>query len=122
MTRDCFHPSEYVQDEMDARGWDRTLLAWLLVLECSNPRDALAKFGRCTPEQSAALGAAWVRELVALEFFFEVGPTTPDLRMGDMGPRFAHAFGCSEGLLTNLETAWLTCLQGVPGSPQEQAP
>lgn len=43
----------------------------------------------------------------AVDMYLEVGPTTPALRLGEMAADFSRAFGASEELFTNLETAWL---------------
>ena len=76
------HPSVFIQDEMDARDWDRTALAFTIA---GDPR----------------------LNMLALDFYFDVGPDEPDLRIGTMAGDIAKAFDVSEGMLLNLESAWL---------------
>jgi hypothetical protein len=78
---EVFHPSVFIIEEMEARGWDR---------------DELAR----------RMGGEWKLNRVVLELYFEIGPTEPNLRMGD-GEDFAQAFGVSAELFQNLEKAWL---------------
>ncbi len=81
------HPSVFIQEEMDARGWDRNHLA-------------------------RRMGNDWAVNRLSLDLYFEVGPNEPGLRMGD-GEDFARAFGVSAEFFVNLEMAWLRG-QGVP--------
>jgi hypothetical protein len=93
-----FHSSVYVAEEMEARGWDRDRLALEMV---GGDRE---RYG--------------VTRL-ALDFFFEIGPTDPHCQTGpEMCAQLATAFGVSTELFVNLEKAWLSS-HGVQwvGSP-----
>jgi hypothetical protein len=78
---EVFHPSVFILEEMEARGWDQ----W---------------------ELSRRMGGDAQINYVGLEFYFEIGPIEPDLRLGD-GEDFARAFGTSAEFWRNLEDAWL---------------
>lgn len=78
------HPSEYIQEEMDERGWDRDRLATAMM---------------------AADDDNWGIWRLAIDFYFEVGPTERNLRLDPEA--FARAFGVSPELFINLEAAWL---------------
>jgi plasmid maintenance system antidote protein VapI len=80
MPAEVFHPSEFIRDEMDARGWTRDDLA-------------------------LRMGGDFAINRVGLELYFEAGPTEPDLLIGD-GKDFARAFGVSAEFFLNLERAW----------------
>ena len=78
---EAFHPSIFIQDEMDARGWTR---------------DDLAR----------RMGGDFLVTRIALDFYFAVHDR--NLRMGDDGIcGFAKAFGISEDCFRNLERAWI---------------
>lgn len=85
---EVFHPSEFIQDEMDARGWDRDDLATQMV--------------------GMVGGEAWGLARLSLDFYLEIGAANPDLRIGQES---ARAFGTSAVFWTNLETAWLAGVQ-----------
>jgi hypothetical protein len=89
---ECFHPSEFIQDELDARGWTLDDLA--MRLADGNPE----RFGI---------------ERLGLDFYFEVGPIEPDLRLGDDAARkIAVIFdGVSSDCFINLERSWLQHVQ-----------
>ena len=88
---DRFHPSEFIQDELDARGWDRDELA-------------------------IRMGGNFAETRAGLEFYMEIGATTPQMFMGeDTARQLANAFGTSYRLWLNLERAW----RSAPG--QEKA-
>lgn len=82
MIAEAFHPSEYIKDELEARGWSISDLAKRI------PGD----YG--------------VNHL-AIEMYLDCGPEEPDMRMGDMAEQIATAFGVSCTLFRNLENAWL---------------
>jgi len=81
---EAFHPSVFIRDEMEARGWDR--------IELAN-----------------RMGGDWRHRLLELDLYFEAGPHEPNLRIGD-GKDFSRAFGISAEFFRNLETAWLKFL------------
>ena len=83
---ECWHPSVFIQEEMDARGWDR---------------DELAR----------RMGGDFGDVRIGLDFYFEIGPETPDLRIGD-GEDFARAFGVDAEFFLALEAAWLKYVAG----------
>src|SRR5690349_11557071 len=99
---------------MEARGWNRDILAWCMVLGTGDREEALARIG--TGETYDAQGKEWQLTRLALDFYFEAGPNEPMMRMGEMAAKFSRAFGASEELFTNLEAAWLS---GVGGSPRK---
>lgn len=78
------HPTEFIQDELDARGWSRRDLANRMGME------------NC------------VRNLLVLDMYFEVGPTHTNCRIGqDTADRLSSAFGISAEFFLNLEASWL---------------
>lgn len=99
------HPSVYVLEEMEARGWDRDLLAWFMVLGTDKP-EALDRLRR-DAEGYAEQGEQWQRTRLALDIYFEVGPTDRHLHLGKMAQDLSAAFGASDSLFENLERAWL---------------
>lgn len=85
MTRtpaEAFHPSVFIAEELEARGWSLDDLALRM------PGD----FGinRC-----------------ALDFYMTIGAETPGLRIGESASALAAAFGVSPELFANLERAWV---------------
>ena len=82
---ECWHPSVFIQEEMHARGWDRDELARRM--------------------------GDFVTSRIALDFYFGLGPTEPNLRIGD-GEGFALAFGVSAKFFLSLEDAWLKYVAG----------
>lgn len=90
-----FHPSELIRDEIEARGWSLDELAMRMV---GGDRE---QFG--------------VQRL-ALDFYFECGPTEPNLRMGDDSARMmAAVFDVSTDYFINLERAWLAWVESPNG-------
>lgn len=84
MTREpaeAFHPSEYIHEELEARGWSIKDLA-----------------GRLPGDYSS--------NLLALEMYLAV-EACDGLRMGDMASEISRAFGVDATLFGNLERAWL---------------
>ena len=85
---EVFHPSVFLIEEMEERGWDRDRLA----TEMMGLSDKLD----------------WGVTRVSLDFYFEVGPGEPGLRIVDVtAEAFARAFGTSKEFWINLEAAWL---------------
>jgi hypothetical protein len=87
----AFHPSVFIIEEMEARGWDR----W---------------------ELARRMGGDYRQRRLEIDLYFEVGPGEPDLRIGD-GEDFALAFGCSAEFFRNLEKIWLTWLRDRQPAP-----
>lgn len=86
-----FHPSEFIQDELDARGWSLDTLAALMT------RDDVA------------------RNRLALDFYMLAGPEETNLRIGEnMAQGFSVAFGISAEFFINLENAWLKAMGVAP--------
>ena len=80
---EVFHPSEYIQDELSARQWDKFDLA-------------------------VRMGGEIGRNVLMLDLYFVVGPTDRRCRMGDvMAHQLGVAFDVSHQFFLNLETAWL---------------
>lgn len=77
---ECWHPSVFIAEEMEARGWDRDDLARLM-------------------------GGDFGISRLSIDLYFEVGPRERDLLIGD-GQDFGRAFGVSPEFFLNLETAW----------------
>lgn len=80
---DVPHPSVYIAEEMEARGWNRDMLAM-----------------RMGPEFGI-----W---RLCLDLYFEVGPEKTNMRIGAKTvAAFSRAFGVSPDFFLNLERAWL---------------
>ena len=78
---EVFHPSEFIAEEMAERGWTRYDL-W--------------RHMRGDAE-----------DMLALDMYFEVGPTAPGMLLGeDMAAKLGRAFGMSAQFFLNLETVW----------------
>lgn len=78
-----FHPSEYIREEMEERGWSQS------------------DFAR-------HMGGDWQLNMVALDFYLDIGPEESGLRIGnDTAAQLGAAFGTSAELFLNLEKAWL---------------
>lgn len=77
---EVFHPSIFIQEEMDARGWDRCELA-------------------------RRMGGDYRQRRLEIDLYFEVGPAEPNLLIGD-AEDLARAFGVSAEFFRNLEAAW----------------
>jgi plasmid maintenance system antidote protein VapI len=76
------HPSAFIREEMNARGWTRWQLA-------------------------RRMGGDYIINLLCIDLYFEVGPATTNMRFGDMADSFALAFDVSPDYFRNLETLWL---------------
>jgi hypothetical protein len=79
---EAFHPSIYIKEELEAREWSIADLAKLM------PGDYGINF-------------------VALEFYLDIGPETPGLKMGPQAIDISRAFGVNDDIFPNLERAWL---------------
>ncbi|QPQ55610.1 hypothetical protein IC614_03130 [Allosphingosinicella flava] len=79
---EAFHPSEYIADELDARGWSTLDLARRM------PGDVQTN-------------------LLAVDLYLTVGPENRDLRLGDCAASIGDALGVSAAFFNNLEAAWL---------------
>ncbi len=80
---EAFHPSIYIKEEMEARGWDAD--------------DLVDRMG---PD----------RELnrLALDMYLEIGPDNPGLRIGEEAANeIGDAFGVPGELFLNMERIWL---------------
>ena len=81
------HPSKFIQEELDARGWDWDDLAFKME------------------------GEDFAINRLALEVYFIFGPDDPNCRIGElMAHDLAKAFGVSKEFFINLEKLWL---QGI---------
>ena len=79
---DVPHPSEFIQEELDARGWDRIDLA-------------------------IQMGGDPARNLLVWDAYRIVGPTTPRMRLGEeMAGQPSRAFDVSAEYFLNLHEAW----------------
>jgi len=79
---EAFHPSEFIVEEMEARGWSRDDLALRMPGEYGVNR-------------------------LALDMYFDVGPYEPTMRLGDMADVFGAAFGIAGVFFKRLEEQWL---------------
>jgi plasmid maintenance system antidote protein VapI len=78
----AYHPSEFIVEEMEARGWSRWDLA-------------------------KRMGGDRATNRLALDLYIETGPTAPGLLIGGVTARqLGKAFGVSPKLFLNLEAAW----------------
>lgn len=95
------HPSCYMREEMDERCW--------------GIGDLVFQMGPCSKQE-------WGIRALALQMYFAVGPNEPGMRLGEAAKDYARAFGVSEDLFTNLETAWLDKVSALPrsGAPDAQ--
>lgn len=76
------HPTVFIQEELDARGWDRWDLAH-------------------------HMGGVIAINKLSLDMYFEVGPDQPDLLLGDeTANQLGRAFGVSPEFFLNLHAAW----------------
>lgn len=83
--RIAFHPSVFILEEMEVLDWNRQDLS---IRMCEKLDDY--EYG------------VW---RLALDFYLEIGPTDPGLRIN--ADAFARAFGTSSDFWLNLESAWL---------------
>lgn len=83
MGSENMHPSTFIQEELEARGWGLDTLA-------------------------LKMGGDFGINRLALDFYFTIGPEQPDCRIGnEMAAQLGQAFNVSPNLLLNLEKAWL---------------
>ena len=81
-----FHPADFMQNEMDARGWSDVDVA-------------------------ARMGGDPVKTLLIVQMYLAVGKTHDRrLRFGDTAEKFAVAFGISAEFWLNLEREFLNGL------------
>ena len=79
---EAFHPSEYIQEELEARGWTMDML--------------VARMGGDEKEQRLAMD------------IYMCTPHDPGVLLGDDGAAdLERAFGVSKQFWLNLERAWL---------------
>lgn len=91
MIAEAFHPSELIRDELTARGWTLDDLALRMA---EGDRE---EFGI---------------DRLALDFYFDMGPDEPSLRLGDHQARMiAAVFGVDADFFINLERAWLAWVE-----------
>lgn len=80
------HPSVLMREEMEARGWDLDRLATAML---------------------AAEDGHWQAHRLALDLYFELGPTDRAILMGqESAEAFARAFGTSPELWLSLHADW----------------
>lgn len=81
---ECFHPSEFVKEELEARGWTLDDLAMRMAT------------------------SEWGLIRLTLDMFMLVSPDDANMRIGeDMDRQLCAAFGVSQGFFLRLETQWL---------------
>ncbi|MHC5536846.1 hypothetical protein ACYOEI_01070 [Singulisphaera rosea] len=80
---EVFHPSVFIKDELEARGWTLDMLAM-------------------------RMGPEFGINRLSLDLYIEVGPTEPGMRIGDLSAEaLGRAFDVSPEFFLNLEAAWL---------------
>ena len=80
---EAWHPSVFIQEELDERGWTLDHLA------------------------TEMCGDDWGVDRLALDFYFEIGPENPNCYLGEkMSRQIGRAFGVSEKFFLKLESAW----------------
>lgn len=83
------HPSEFIREEMAARGWT----VWGLARRMGDPEVSTS--------------------VLVLDLYFEAGPNNPELRIGEKDAlALAKAFGVDPEFIRNLEKAWLASQRG----------
>lgn len=82
---EVFHPSVFILEEMEARGWDR----W---------------------ELARRMGGDYRARRLEIDLYFEVGPDETNMRLGPTGDNIARAFDVSPEFFRNLEAAWLRAM------------
>jgi hypothetical protein len=90
------HPSELMLEEMAERRWTRDDLATAMM--------------RADDDN-------WGIHRLAIDLYFELGPTDRRMRLGQSAAHYARAFGTSTDVWLALESAWL----GVDGGAQGDA-
>jgi hypothetical protein len=82
------HPSVFIKDEMDARGW-------------------------CRDELAHRMGGDYRMQRLCIDMYFEVGPKQTSMRIGrGTADDLARAFDINSEFFRNLEVMWLKA-QGV---------
>jgi plasmid maintenance system antidote protein VapI len=79
---DAPHPSEFIFEELTARGWT-------------------------VDELAEKMGYDPLLAGLAIDMYLAVGPDEPGIRLAGMAGGLARAFGTSPELWTNLEAVWL---------------
>lgn len=79
---EAFHPSIYIKEELEARGWSI---------------EDLAK----------AMSGDYDINYTALDFYLEIGPDNPTMHLGDLAVEVSRAFDVDDSLFPNLERSWL---------------
>ena len=79
---EAFHPSLFIKEELEARDW------------------TIGELARAMPGDYGI-------NFVALEFYLDLGPEEPGLRMNNMAADISRAFGVDPDFFSNLERAWL---------------
>lgn len=93
------HPSEFIVEELIARGWSADNLAWRM--------------------SDGTAGDAGICRL-SLDFYDEIGPNNPCMRIGtETAGRLAKAFDVSPEFFLSLEAAWL---RSKGTTPNESTP
>lgn len=84
---EVFHPSEFIEDELAARGWTLDVLA-----------ERMASGGLDGPEVN----------LLSLRIYRDVGPKEPKIRLGGRtAAALGRALGVEAAFLLELEARWL---------------
>lgn len=85
---EVFHPSVFIREEMEARGWNIQLLSIAM------------------SEEDDAMEIAINR--MTLDLYFDLDPKITNARLGkETASKLARAFDVSPDYFLNLEAAWL---------------
>lgn len=92
---DIPHPSFFIQEELDARGWTLDILAM-------------------------RMGPEFGFNRLSLDMYFDVGPTEPNLLLGDVtSKQLGRAFNVSSEFFLKLHQRWRESLPPTPAQPKE---
>ena len=90
------HPSEFIQDELEARGWSIEILAVHMA------------------------GFEIEKNKLTLDLYSTIGPEETSMRIGDeTAEKLSAAFGISAEFFINLEKSWLKANGVDPLPPQD---
>ncbi len=93
---ETWHPSEFIREELKARGWTMDVLA-------------------------VRMGGDFGSNRLSLDLYFEVGPNAPNLMLGpETAEQLGKAFRTSADYWRNLHIAWRRSLVAVVTPPRAE--
>jgi HTH-type transcriptional regulator / antitoxin HigA len=87
---EAFHPSEFIREEMDARGW-------------------------VVHDLALFMGGDYAANYLAMDLYLKIGPEQPGIRLGGVEVALARAFDVDAAFFSNLEYAWLNHVARTDG-------